>query len=344
MLRRGDAQPAREADLETVADLIMGFRGAKTVFTAASLGVFDRLADSPKSARALGRTLGTRPRPTEALLDALAALGFLRKSRGRYENGELASKQLLRGENGSLGDVLRLQNLLWTGWSELERVLREGRPRRKLSEWMGEIPGFTRDYIRSMHQVARKPASEVARAVPVSGSARLLDIGCGPGSYSLAFAERNPKLRADLLDLPQTLAITREFTAPSPAKRRLRLVPGDYRRLALAPRSYDLVLLSHVTHNEGEAFNRRLLRESRAALRPGGRLVIHDFMTRSDGTGPLFASLFSVHVAVYTEQGRAYRARTYREWMKAAGFLDIREKAISAGSPNASRILVGARG
>lgn len=335
------AQPQARTAPGAIGDLIVGYRAAKALFTAARLELFDRLAGGPKELDRVCADLGTKPRPTEALLDALTALGLLEKQGGAWRSTELAREHLLAGSPASLASVLKLQDLLWEPWGELERVLREGRPRASLTQRIASQPGFTEEYIRSMFAIAQRPAAEIAAAAGFGDATHLLDVGAGSGAYALAFLERWPALRADLIDLPETLRIARRFCGTSPHAGRLRFMVGDYRVWEPESEAYDIVLLSHVTHDEGEAVNRDLLRRAYLALRPGGRVLVHDFMTGHDRTQPLFASVFSVHLAVYTEEGRVYSVEEYRRFLRSAGFSSIEDRPIAAGAQNASRLLVG---
>lgn len=341
----GEADAARPQDLRSapgaIGDLIIGYRAAKALFTAARLELFDRLAGECRELDGICAELGTKPRPTEALLDALTGLGLLEKQGAAWRATELAREHLLSESPASLASVLKLQDLLWESWGEFERVLREGRPRASLTERIASQPGFTEEYIRSMFAIAQRPAAEIAGAADFSGATNLLDVGGGSGAYALAFLERWPALRADLIDLPETLRIARRFCGRSPHAARLRFMVGDYRVWEPEPEAYDIVLLSHVTHDEGEAVNLDLLRRAYLALRPGGRVLVHDFMTERDRTQPLFASMFSVHLTVYTEEGRVYSVDEYRRFVRSAGFSSIEDRPIAAGAQNASRLLVG---
>ena len=49
---------------------------------------------------------------------------------------------------------------------------------------------------------------------------------------------------------------------------------------------YDLVFVSAICHMLGPEENRDLLRRCHAALRPGGRIVIQDFILEPDKTAP----------------------------------------------------------
>ncbi|MBI5242758.1 MAG: methyltransferase domain-containing protein [Elusimicrobia bacterium] len=328
-----------------IGDLILGYRGAKVLFTAAKLDLFSRLDGKAAGARELARSLGTDIRATGIMLDSLCALGFLRKRGAGYANTPLSRKALVRGSPYSLLDNLCYQDDLWSAWSGLGSVLRKGRPDRSLRGWITSRTAFGRDYIRGMQNISREPARELAGRVACPPGAWMLDVGAGSGAYSAAFLRRNPSMTAVLLDLPSTLKHARAVLAEQPedVRRRIRLRPGDYHTAPFGRGSMDLVLLSHVTHDEGEADNLRLLRKARQALRPGGRVVIHDFMLRPDRTGPLFGALFSVHMLTYTRKGRVYTTEEYRQWLEGLGFAGIRCMDIAKGATNGTQAMVGVK-
>lgn len=110
-------------------------------------------------------------------------------------------------------------------------------------------------------------------------------------------------------------------------------------------RGYDLVLLSHVTHDEDAAITRFLVRKAFAALRPGGRLAIHDFVVSEDGCSPPWAALFALSVMVYTEGGRAYSLNEYRDALESAGFVSVREVVLPEGQgTNPTTLILAERG
>src|SRR6201981_1540842 len=64
-------------DPTVVLELLTAFRESKAMFAAVSLGVFDALADGPKSAATLAKTIGTNRNSLERLLDACVGLQLL---------------------------------------------------------------------------------------------------------------------------------------------------------------------------------------------------------------------------------------------------------------------------
>lgn len=328
---------------DRLIDEIMGYRKAKILMVAAYLDCFTRL-DAWRSARRLAADLSLDPRAAEILLDALASMGYLVKRGGLYKNAPISSRHLVRGRPGYLGDNLKYQEMIWDAWGDLRHSVRRGGAVRPLEYWLLRHKGFTQEYIRGMDNIARAPARQIAALVRTAGDARLLDVGAGPGSYSLAFLEANPRLRATLFDLPSTLRVTRRFLSARPDLRgRACVRPGNYRDADFGAEIYDLVLLSHITHDEAPDVNQRLIARGWRALRPGGRIVVHDFMLDDARVKPVFGALFSVHMLAYTEGGRTYTAREYETWLRRAGFSRLRRHAIGGASRNASEIVVGVK-
>ncbi len=323
-----------------ISRLLIDYRCAKLLFVAARLDLFTLLSGEGAELGEVARRLRLKVRAARIFLDALVAVGFLTKDGSRYRNTETSERFLVRGRNGFLGDNLKYQDFLWDSWSSLQRVLRRGVSVKPLDIRLGRQPEFVRDYIRGMSDISRGPAEEIARELSPVGPL-LLDVGGGPGTYALAFLARNPGLRATILDLPRTLRVTRKLLKASPLRDRIRLEAGDYHRTDLGRLRYDVILLSHVTHNEGERFNRILAKRCYEALRPGGRLMFHDFMTDGTRAFPLYPALFSTHMLVSTREGCAYSWDDYEGWLQKAGFARIRRKAICSRLPNATMMLVG---
>lgn len=326
-----------------IVELVAAFRGARVLTAAVSLGVFDALAQGPGDAAGLAVRLRTEARATGILLDALAALGFVEKKGESYANSPVSQRYLVSGAPGGLASNLRYQELLAGAWADLPGAVRRGGPVRGLESLLANDEEFSRDYIRGMADISGRPARELAAGLELSGARDALDVGGGPGTYSLALLAKEPKLKVVLLDLPTTLRVTRELVRDSPHAGRLKLRAGNYHEADFGQEAFDIVLLSHVTHDEGEDENRLLLAKAHEALRPGGRVVIHDFMLDSSRTQPAFAALFSVHMLTYTRQGRTYSIEDYEDWLGEAGFRKPSGFDVCPEAENASRAVVAVK-
>jgi predicted O-methyltransferase YrrM len=224
---------------------------------------------------------------------------------------------------------------LWSRWSMLTQIVRSGSGG-ALEETPKRSEGFTRPFIALMHKLASSRAPMVVQATGAETVRRMIDVGGGSGAYSIAFAAANPELRAEVLDLPAVLEITREHIREAGLEDRVTTREGDLRRDVLGE-GYDLVLLSAVCHMLGPDGNRDLIRRAFDALAPGGRLVIQDFILDPDRTSPRFAAIFSVNMLVGTERGSDWTEQEYAAWMREAGFTS----AIRTRLPGPTDLMIG---
>lgn len=331
----------KNTDRKIIGDLITGCRKAKVLFTAVSLDVFRLTRRAGAASRSIAKKIGSDPRATEVLLNALVPMGFLRKRSGVYRNTAITDKYLIPGKSGFLGHNLLYQNILWGAWGDLERVVKLGRTDFPLRKLLSGHKDFLDGYIRGMSDIARRPAAEIADVFPFAGAKDMLDVGGGPGTYTEAFLNRTEGLRGTILDLPETLKLTRKIFKAHPLSGRVSFRAGDYHKADFGDSAYDIVLFSNVTHDEGPAENLAMMRKAFRALRPGGRVMVHDFMLNREMTSPEFSALFSVHMLVYTNKGRVYSSDEYSSWLKRAGFGRLRLREICAGADNPSMALVG---
>ncbi len=164
---------------------------------------------------------------------------------------------------------------------------------------------------------ARNVAPVLASNYPIDDAGLLLDIGGGTGIYSIAWLQKHPGLRAIVWDRPEVLKVAAEMANTFGVADRLECRPGDMFRDDV-PDGADVILLSNILHDWDEPECRVLVERSASALRPGGRLLIHDVFLDDDEAGPLPVALYSAALFRLTE-GRAYTASTYRRWLADAG-------------------------
>ncbi len=323
-------------------ELILGCRGAKVLFTAVELDLFHHIQNGADSAGLLCERLSLDERACEIVLNALTALKFLRKSSGRFINTPVTLKHLLKTSPESLYHTLRFQNVLFRAWADLTDVVRSGSPQKSLLTLLRD-DRFKEDYVQSMVEISREPAREVALKLADDSMSEMMDMACGPGTFSVELLKLCPQLRAALLDLPTTLLETRKKMDASPFSDRISYIESNYHSCSFKERAYDLVLMSHMTHNEGVSESKELILRAAQSLRRGGKLAVHDFAVSSDGCDPLFGALYSVHMLVFTEKGLTHKASDYVSWLKEAGLKDVEQVQICPDKINASTLFVGRR-
>jgi predicted O-methyltransferase YrrM len=306
------------------------FRGsyATELLTAsvAHFNIFGRIAQQPMTPAELGKALALAERPTAVLVTALKALGLLSTDAdGRLHLTDLAREHLLPGGAFDVGDYIGLAANS-PGVLALVECLRSNKPashesgvafiyREGVKSAM-ENEAAARHFTLALAGRAKNVAPVLAERVPLAGAGLLVDVGGGTGIYSIAFLQRNPDLRASVLDRPEVLKVAQEFAETHGVADRLRTQAADMFRDPL-PQA-DVVLLSNILHDWDIAECRALIARCAAALRPGGRLLIHDVFLNDALDGPLPMALYSAALFTLTE-GRLYSAAEYRTWLTEAG-------------------------
>jgi hypothetical protein len=70
---------------------------------------------------------------------------------------------------------------------------------------------------------------------------------------------------------------------------------------------------------------RRALTHVGQVLRPGGRVIVYGDMVADSRVEPREQALRALFFLAAYESGRLYTEGEYREWLQAAGFVDIEE-------------------
>jgi len=295
--------------LSNLVQSARAFQESRVLLTALELDLFTTIGEGATAAET-AQKLGTDPRATEMLLNALVAVGALVKGEAVF-GCTAESKALGPARPGLLHTVH-----LWDTWATLTECVKSGRAVRSRGP-EGFPEARTRAFIAAMHARAQESARETVRLSGIHDAKRMLDVGGGSGAFSIAFAKTCPELRAEILDLGAVVPLAEEYIREAGLQNRVRVRPGDMRTAGFGE-GFDLVLLSAVCHMFGEDENRSLIQRCARALVPGGHLVIREFILQEDRAGPPHAALFALNMLVGTEHGNTYTEGEYRNWMEEA--------------------------
>jgi (2Fe-2S) ferredoxin/2-polyprenyl-3-methyl-5-hydroxy-6-metoxy-1,4-benzoquinol methylase len=333
-LRAKDAAGALPDDL---AQTIRAFQESRVLLTAIELDLFTAVGQGSRTPQIAGK-LGTDPRATEMLLNALTAMAMLTKQDGTFRNTPVAARYFVKGSPDDAQAAMMHTVHLWDRWSTLTDCVRAGTAvsheemRERGEDW-------TQAFIAAMHRNAVERAAQVVQAVGTEGVERLLDVGGGSGAYSIAFARASATLQAELLDLETVIPIAQSHIEKAGLAGRIKTGAGDLRSGKLGE-GYDLVFVSAICHMLSPEENLDLLKRCHAALAPQGRMVIQDFILEADKTAPKSAALFALNMLVGTEAGSSYSEEEYSSWLREAGFQDIRRVRLAGPSG----LMLGTRG
>ena len=312
---------AKQWTAREVLDLSRSFQPACVLTAAAALDVFSPLYAESMKAESLAGKLGTDPRATAILLDALVALKFLSKKGEKYSvHEDVAGLLAQQSAENILPMVRHLANCL-RRWAELPKVAKTG----KCAEIAPGVRGAdadTEDFIGGMNNISRPVAAGVIDKIRPSEFRHILDIGGGPGTWSIAFLRTAPQARATLFDLPAVIPIAQRQFAEAGLSNRVTLVGGDYYTDDL-PEGADLAWLGAICHQNSRQQNRDLFSRVRTALNDDGAIVIRDVIMDPSHTSPASGALFAVNMLVATEAGGTYTFDEYREDLHEAGFGEV---------------------
>lgn len=313
---------------EPLADTHGAMLLARTVMAGAELGVFDALAAKPLTRDETAAACGTAAGPTELLLDALLACGYLRAEGGRFGLTARSRKWLLSDAPASVRDKLLLQTIEWRWLGELEAFVRSGRP----LEFHDAISPAELDlYHRGMRALAQVAGGEVARRTPLrSGATLMLDIGGSHGHYAAEICRRHPGLSAEVMDLPEAVEAAAPILAREGLGQRVVHRAGDATSADLGTERYDLVLMSNLAHHLDAGQNLDLARRVARALKPGGAFVIQEpARAEAPGRAGQVPALLGLYFAMQSRPDvRTWTVREMAGWQAAAGLRPRRAAAL----------------
>lgn len=277
---------------EYITDLTWSYRAARVLQTANRLELFTHLAGKTLGASELAEACAAEEPMLGKLLIACTAMGLLEKEGPKYRNSEMAEKYLVRGAKLYQGEIIAHSEAKWEFWDALpNRLEREPRERDEAASH--------RNFILGMHNITSGIRGRIfLDHIDLSGRQRLLDIGGGPGTYSLLACRANPDLKATVFDLPETVAIAQQVIEKEGMSERILVQQGDWNTDAFGT-GYDAALMSNVLHGP-ESRTEMKLRKAHDSLTAGGLLAIQEFLLNDEKTGPLVASLFNIMVGAYS--------------------------------------------
>ena len=303
---------------------------------AVRLGVFTAIHSEQLQSGEISSRLDTDERGTEYLLNALSAMGLLVKDGGVYANSPAALEFLSKQSKRYIGHIILHHHHILDGWAQLDQAVKTGAPVSKRS-YGEEVE--RESFLMGMFNLAMGNAPKIAAQVDLSGRKRLLDLGGGPGTYAIHFCQANPGLTATIFDRVTTEPFARKTVDRFGFSDRIDFSGGDFNSDLIPGGPYDAAWLSHIMHSNGPDACRDLINKTVDVMKPGGVIMIHDFILENTKDAPEFAALFSINMLINNPEGRSYSEHELTEMLKDAGVKDIALHPFRG--PNDSKILCG---
>ena len=307
----------------------LAFWPAKTLLSAVEMALFTEIEKHPGDLATVQGRMGLHPRGARDFLDALVALGFLRRDGGIYSNTPETSLFLDKAKPSYIGGILEMSNnRLYPYWGALTTALRTGEPQNESKNGGDPFtalyadPAKLREFLRAMSGVSRGANMAIARQFPWQQYQTCCDVGTAQGDLVTQIALANPHLRGIGFDLPEVAPIFEEYVEANGLSSRVTFAPGSFFTDEL-PKA-DVILMGHILHDWDLDQKKMLLRKAHAALPDGGAVVIYDSIIDDDRSQNAFGLMMSLNMLIETPGGFDYSGTDCIGWMKDAGFRECR--------------------
>lgn len=311
---------------------------ACAIHAGVNLDLFTALGDEACSAAHLAGSLDLDERGLQALLNALAALQLLEKGDGKYSATEFSQTYLNKDSPRYLGYILQHHHHLMAAWQQLAGAIRTGNTPVRSSGDRYTDAEWLESFLMGMFNLASALAPDIAGSIDLSGREHLLDLGGGPGTYAIYFCRQNPQLRASVYDLPGTRPFAEKTIQRFELAERIDFIAGDFLQHDIEG-AFDVVWLSHILHSADADACQLILDRAVAAMRPGGMILVHDFILDNSMDQPLYPALFSLNMLLNTPGGQSYSEEQIMGFLERAGVSGLQRHPFVG--PNQSGIIIG---
>jgi ubiquinone/menaquinone biosynthesis C-methylase UbiE len=258
------------------------------------------------------------------LCDRLVVDRLLTKDGGRYGLTPTASMFLDRRSGAYVGTAITflMNPTIVEAFARLTEAVRRGGTALTDDGTVAADATVWVDFARAMKGLAGFTAELVAGLLEVEAANRplkVLDVAAGHGMFGIAIARRQLRAEVTALDWAGVLAVAEENARAAEVADRVHLLPGDAFKTDLGS-GYDLVLLPNFLHHFDAPTCEQFLRRVHAALAPGGRVAVIEFIPNDDRVSPADAATFALVMLATTPAGDAFTYAEYDEMLRRAGF------------------------
>jgi hypothetical protein len=315
----------KPTELPKLLDLMCAKWITHIISTAAELELADVLKGGPSTAREIAERTKTDPAVLYRLLRALASIGLIEQLDGeRFALTDLG--QPLRSDvEGSLRPLAIMLGMPWHNriWEALPVCVRTGDTSgtqhalgMNIWEYFDKEPVAADAFNRGMTGLSTVMNVTTAEAYDFSGITKLVDVGGGHGRLLGMILQRYPAMRGVLFDRPPMADAAQAELAARGVRDRCEFVGGNF--LESVPSGGDAYMMSHIIHDWSDRDALTILRNCRAAMKKGAKLLVIDAIIKPGGERD-WAKLVDVEMMVLYG-GRERNTDEVAELFRSAGF------------------------
>jgi C-methyltransferase len=301
-------QPTAEerAAAASVLQMIWGLHISRAVYVIAELGIADMLADGPMTARQLAEATQSDEPSLYRVLRLLAALGVLTEDEGRSFGLTLLGDRLRTDAPASMRAWAMLTDSIGgvQSFGPIVETVRTGKPGLSIAygmtgfEYLAAHPQQAVKFQAAMSERTAGFAPSVATEYDFSAARTVADIGGGKGTLLAAVLQKHAHLRGVLLERPHVAAEAAAVLEAAGVANRCEVITGDF--FARVPAGADIYMLANVLHDWDDARSVDILANCRAAMAPGGRVLVVERLIPDDPVDAVPVLLSDINMLVLT--------------------------------------------
>jgi hypothetical protein len=243
-------------------------------------GVPEALAARPLTAEDLAQQTGLNPDAVFRTLRCAALHGYFRLRQDGHFEHSARSRALLGGRPSRIRELLLYfgSGSNQAAWAHFGHALQTGRSPFEhvhgvsVWEWFEGRADEREMFADAMLGLSVGDAPVIARLYPFGEVQSLCDIGGGRGTLLSELLVRYPHLQGVLYESPHVLESARPLLAARGVLERVQLTPGSF--FESIPGGAQAYLLKNILHDWDDERCVAILRNVRAAMSPGARLLI----------------------------------------------------------------------
>jgi len=314
---------------DVVFDTLFAYQRSGALKTAIELEIFTIIDGGAKAAAAIAAKSGASERGIRILCDFLTTIGLLIKSDGTYGLSPESAAFLSKNSRAYLGTTMRFLLLpeLKTNMDSLTEAVRSGGVSPTATNTVADDNPIWIEFARSMWPMIMPPAQVIAELVAGTGELKVLDIAAGHGFFGITIAQRNPRAEIVAVDWSSVLAVATEHARAAGVQERHHTLPGDAFKVEF-PDGCDVALVTNFLHHFDAATCTSFLKKVYGALKPGGRVVVLEFVPNPDRVSPPVPARFALSMLTGTPGGDAYTLAELTQQLEGAGFRNVSTHAL----------------
>ncbi len=372
----GDADPSH-VNFQVLENFSTAYWQSEVLFSALELKLFDHIESEDATLRKLCTLSGSREDGLYRLLKVMKRMELIGESDGLWFNSQAVRRYLVTKSPSYMGDFFLYRRAMQDNFRLLTQKISlnaaSEATRREDSDAVAnsaaepddnyEIRNF--NYVKALDQLARQKAGQIVEILSrETWQPPVLDLGGGAGTLcrmlvathcgsdskkGIHFPEDSDRpesfcavsgpLPGVLLDLPEVIAAAQQIYPEKKDWQGIEPICADFRFYAFAEkRTFGLIVMSNFLHAYGENEARKLLEKALSLLKPGGKILIHDYFPDRMGRDPLKGSIYDLAMMLNTYDGQCHEASRVVSWLYAAG---IRQSVVLDLETDSALILAG---